>query len=417
MATQRVFGHPSGHPRLHLTVLLAACGLFASLPAQAGVTIHCLDVGEADATLIVSTSGKTLLFDGGDTGDGTGVIVPYLNSLGIGALDYVACSHYHVDHIGGLDEVVNAKGVTYAAYDRGWSYTTQAYTQYVTAVGAKRTTLTDLQVIDLGDGVTATVVSINSNGVDASPYTSTTSKDENDFSVALLVQAGDFDFFVGGDLSGANSSPYHNVESTVAPRVGGVEVYRVDHHGSQYSSNATFVSTLHPGVAVISVSTGYGHPTQTVLDRLVGVGAHIYQTELGDGGTLPPDQDTIVHGHIVISTTGAGTYTVNGTSYPMDEQTAVPEVPGFALLGNWPNPFNPATSIWFGTSRGGPVSFTIYDLSGRRLLERSLEAAPGQQSIRWDGTDQTGRKLPSGVYVYRLQSREGSGSGRLSLVR
>jgi competence protein ComEC len=396
-----------------------ALTLLAGAPVWAGVTIHCIDVGEADATLIVSTSGKTLLFDAGDTGDGNNIIVPYLNSLGIGALDYVACSHYHADHIGGLDEVVNNKGVTYAAYDRGWSYTTQAYTQYVTAVGAKRTTLTDLQVIDLGDGVTATIVSINSNGVDASPYTSTSSKDENDFSVALHVEAGDFDFFVGGDLSGVNNSPYHDIETSVAPRVGKLEVLRVNHHGSQYSTNATFANTLHPEVAVISVSTGYGHPTQTVLNRLAGIGAHIYQTELGDGGTLPPEQDTVVHGHIVISTVGHGTYTVNGTTYAMNEPdlTAVPVTPDFAVLGNWPNPFNPATNIWFETRGGGQVLLTIYDLAGRRLLERTVETSPGQQSIRWDGTDKGGQALPTGVYFYRLQSSEGAGSGKLSLVR
>jgi hypothetical protein len=126
-----------------------------------------------------------------------------------------------------------------------------------------------------------------------------------------------------------------------------------------------------------------------------------------------------VHGHIVISTVGHGTYTVNGTVYPMDEPdlTGIPLATNFVVLGNWPNPFNPATNIWFDTRRGGTVAFTIYDLAGRRVLERSIEAAPGQQSIRWDGTNKAGEKLSTGIYLYSLKTSEGTGSGRLTLVR
>ncbi|MHB8080229.1 MAG: ComEC/Rec2 family competence protein [Candidatus Krumholzibacteriia bacterium] len=411
---------PSPISRLRPLFLTLALPLLLVGPATAGVTIHCLDVGQGDATLIVSTSGKTLLFDAGDNGKGTAVVVPYLNGLGISQLNYIVTSHYHADHIGGMDEVWNAKGpVLDAVYDRGWSYTTATYNTYATLTAAKRVTATDLQVIDLGDGVTATVVALNGNGVLAPPFLSSTN-DENDFCLALHVQAGDFDYFQGGDLSGINDSSYNDIETSVGPRVGDLEVYHVDHHGSYSASNANFLAAITPEVAIISVgSNSYGHPAQVTLDRIAAAGAFIYQTETGSGGTLPASELTVVHGHIVITTSGSGTYTVNGASWPMDEQdlTPVPTTTPFALLGNYPNPFNPLTNIRFVTARGGPVSFTVYDLAGRRLVEKAFEAAPGAQAVRWEGQDGAGHGLPSGVYLYRLQTPEGAGGGRMTLTK
>ena len=116
------------------------CLLLAAGAVQADIAIHCLYVGQADATLIVSSSGQSLLFDGGANGDGHGVIVPYLSSQGITTLTYMASSHYHADHVGGLDEVYDAVGVSGAVYDRGWSYTTATYNSYAATVAPKRTT-------------------------------------------------------------------------------------------------------------------------------------------------------------------------------------------------------------------------------------------------------------------------------------
>lgn len=402
---------------------LAASVCFVCLCASgvpAAVTIHCLDVGQGDATLIVSSSGQTLLFDAGDNGKGNSVVVPYLNALGIGQLTHIAVSHYHADHLGGVDEVYTAKGVSGWVYDRGWSYTTATYNTYANLVAPRRVTLTDLQAIDLGDGVTATVVAINANGQLPPPFDTGGSGDENDYCVGLWVQCGDFDFFAAGDLSGVNDSYYRDIETSVAPRIGELEVYRVSHHGSYSASNANFLATTLPEVAIISVGNNtYGHPAQVILNRLSNYGAFVYQTETGSGGTLPASQLRVVGGHIVIQTSGYGTYTVAGDLWTMDEpdQTSVPPVASFVLLGNQPNPFNPVTSIAFATAGGGPVRLTIYDLAGRRLVEQTRIVAAGQQAMRWDGRDGQGQILPSGVYLYRVESADGVGAGRMTLVR
>ncbi len=75
-----------------------------------------------------------------------------------------------------------------------------------------------------------------------------------------------------------------------------------------------------------------------------------------------------------------------------------------ALHQNYPNPFNPETRIQFELPRAATVSLVIYNLRGeqvRRLVNGSTEA--GFHSIRWQGKDDQGRSLPSGVYLYRLQ--------------
>jgi len=405
---------PVAFVRPYVVILLL---LLAAGTVQADVSIHCLFVGQADATLIVSSSGQTLLFDGGSNGDGEDVILPYMASLGLTTLDYMSCSHYHADHIGGLDEVYNTIGVVEAVIDRGWSYTTQTYSGYAATVAAKRQSAYDGQVIDLGDGVTATVVALNGNGQMTPPYDS--SSRENEYCISLLVECGDFAFFVAGDLTGGHLG-YGDIETSVGAEVGDIEVYRVSHHGSASSSNAAFMAATTPEVSVIScpTSSAYGHPHQDALDRIAAVDSYVYQTAQGSSATYPAGMRTIVNGHVVITTDGIGEYYVDGVMWETDEgSTAVPLAPALVMLGNYPNPFNPATEVRFELDTGGPVRLSIHDLAGHTLRETAWQAAPGAQGWLWNGRDDAGRELPSGVYLYRVITREGTGAGRMTLAR
>ena len=77
---------------------------------------------------------------------------------------------------------------------------------------------------------------------------------------------------------------------------------------------------------------------------------------------------------------------------------------GFALHQNYPNPFNPSTTISFSASQRGPAMLEIYDLTGR--LVRTLlsgEVAAGNHSVLWDGRNERGTSVGSGVYFYRLK--------------
>jgi hypothetical protein len=81
-------------------------------------------------------------------------------------------------------------------------------------------------------------------------------------------------------------------------------------------------------------------------------------------------------------------------------------VPQHVILDqNIPNPFNPITSITVGLPAAGRVRLSVYDASGRRV-RRLLDGAmqQGFRSVEWDGTDDTGQRVSSGVYFYRLDA-------------
>jgi aminopeptidase N len=93
--------------------------------------------------------------------------------------------------------------------------------------------------------------------------------------------------------------------------------------------------------------------------------------------------------------------------------------PASAFLSqNWPNPFNPSTTIEFGLSRPGNVSLRIYDSRGalvNTLLDRHLPA--GSHETVWNGTDSKGNQVASGVYFYRLTSGERTLTRKMVLLR
>ena len=86
--------------------------------------------------------------------------------------------------------------------------------------------------------------------------------------------------------------------------------------------------------------------------------------------------------------------------------TEVGEAPAAtALRGAYPNPFNPSTAIAYSMAEAGRASLSVYDLAGHRvvtLLDGPAEA--GAQQLRWDGRDDAGRRLASGVYLVRFEA-------------
>lgn len=90
----------------------------------------------------------------------------------------------------------------------------------------------------------------------------------------------------------------------------------------------------------------------------------------------------------------------------------------FGLDQNYPNPFNPSTKIQFRLPHRAVISLKVYDILGRELaalVDGRMEA--GFHSVPWDGTDNSGVKLPSGVYFYRLLSEGVALTRKIVLVR
>lgn len=97
-------------------------------------------------------------------------------------------------------------------------------------------------------------------------------------------------------------------------------------------------------------------------------------------------------------------------------QVTVPAV--VHLLGNFPNPFNPGTSIVFELPRDMRVRLAVYDVRGGLMRSLVDEVQPaGRREVYWDGRDAAGQAAASGVYLYWLRTDEGDFSGRMTLTK
>jgi hypothetical protein len=103
-----------------------------------------------------------------------------------------------------------------------------------------------------------------------------------------------------------------------------------------------------------------------------------------------------------------------------DPGIGMPKV--FSLMQNYPNPFNPSTTIAFdipGTpSDKQHVEVTIYDIRGRRvkmLIDSDL--APGSHKIHWDGRNDQGKSVSSGIYLYTLKTKEGNFTRKMTVLK
>jgi len=94
------------------------------------------------------------------------------------------------------------------------------------------------------------------------------------------------------------------------------------------------------------------------------------------------------------------------------------EQPGFALLRNYPNPFNLSTTIEFTVPETGFAELVIYNMAGQKVRELMSEyMIPGIHSVVWDGCDENGTPVSSGVYISRLRTGDNVFSNRMMLVK
>ncbi len=288
--------------------------------------------GEFTAMFVAVRQGDSAVFAGacGEIGviDAnrfrTDEILTAIDKVGSRSLKWMAVTHYDADHLGDIVSVATSPGVTVDTfYDRGGdrtvkdSATYRTYYDYVTGAG-KRVSLDIGDTFTLctgADQVTFTVVSAGTDGTAAGGVAVT---EENNRGLCFLVEYHDFDLATCGDIDGVDTGSRTDVESAVAPAIGDVEVAKVNHHGSIYSSNTTYVSTLSAEVSIVSVGkNSFGHPDAAVISRWAMYG-EVFQTQ-------SPTDNALVDGDITITTTGVAEFTATSSSsgrnytIPMDE--------------------------------------------------------------------------------------------------
>ena len=96
---------------------------------------------------------------------------------------------------------------------------------------------------------------------------------------------------------------------------------------------------------------------------------------------------------------------------------AAPRVPAGFVLDAWPNPFNAETTLSFTVNAAGPVILTVSDLQGRTLRDWSGHYETGRHSLTWDGRDQDGQPVASGVYIAAARHGAAAVTRKVTLLK
>ena len=242
-----------------------------------GMYVHFIDVGQGDATLVVTSAGNVLI-DGGDNNMGRRVN-NYLDSLGINSLSYVIATHPHADHIGGLISVLDEREVGVLILPQV-VHNTNTFERFLDAIDNNNVPTRYSEVgtsFNLG-GAIFTILAPQVTGCG----------NLNNCSVVLRVDYGERSFLLTADAE--LESENHMLDNFYNHL--NVDVLRIGHHGSHTSTSDPFLAAVDPSIAVISVGQGnnWGHPHAVVMDRLAAASIPIYRTDM--------------HGNIVMWTNG-----------------------------------------------------------------------------------------------------------------
>lgn len=241
---------------------------------EGNLRVYYLNVGQADATLI-ENNGKYMLIDAGNNGDGDN-LVSYFNSMGIDTFEYVIATHAHEDHIGGMDDIINNFTIK-NFYMPDVITTTATFEDVVVALEDNNLSYSTPNIGDSFsfEGCNFKVLSVTDEDSDL-----------NDNSIVLRLVYGNNSFLFMGDATSKIEKNILNLGINLK-----TDVYKVAHHGSEYSNTLAFLKEVNPTTAIISVGEGnsYGHPHEEALSNVKSVCNNIYRTD--EDGTVIVDSD------------------------------------------------------------------------------------------------------------------------------
>jgi competence protein ComEC len=254
--------------------------------------ITILDVGQGEAIVVQSASGRTVLIDGGTVADegrgevGRTVIVPYLQSLGVKRLDAMVLTHADADHCNALPAVLREVPVG-LALDGAAAHEELAATSNGALQESDMGSVADYaevkrlwrekkvpvraarpgQKLQLGDGVVLTVLAPLAPAL----------RGENNNGAVLRLDHGDFSMLLTGDIE--REAEERLVRRGLPLRS---TVLKVAHHGSKTSTSPLFLRAVRPQVAVLSCGryNSFKHPAPVTMERLSTQRVAAFRTDI-----------------------------------------------------------------------------------------------------------------------------------------
>jgi len=274
----------------HISILVGLIALTGITSAQVNnqdglLKVYFLDVGQGDAIFIQAPNGNQILIDGGPDNSviqKLSEVMPFQDR----DIDMVILTHPHADHLSGLVEVLERYEVHHVLQAKEL-YDSREFEAWQHALAQEETIEIEAlagQEFDLGAGAKLTVLyPIHS-------VAGTTTKTPHDDVVVTKLSYKDTDIVLTGDME-------TDVEEIITRyAVLDSEILKVGHHGSKTSTSQKFLDAVTLQAAIIQVGKNnrYGHPTQTVLQRLENNHIPYYRTDTNGDITLVSDGSRII---------------------------------------------------------------------------------------------------------------------------
>lgn len=251
-----------------LTILDLLLFSYIFLGSSGALNVYFLDVGQGDAEFITLPGKVDILIDGGPP-NGKAVwelqkIMPFYDRY----IDLVILTHPQNDHAGGLTEIIKRYKIGAFLYTgrKGKGYALSELEKEINRKQINSIILSAGDKIKYGEAV-----------IDILMPDKTYLKAEsiNDSSLVARLSYQNKNFLFTGDISS-------KVEAAILEKFREkIDVIKVAHHGSRFSSSDVFLRVIEPTIAVFEVGkNSYGHPTKEVIDRFRKVGAEIFRTDI-----------------------------------------------------------------------------------------------------------------------------------------
>jgi competence protein ComEC len=249
-----------------------------------------IDVGEGDSTLIRTSSGKTVLIDGGggsktdaSSNAGESTVIPFLLDYGVSRIDVVIATHGHDDHIKGLVPIIKDIDVGILVVP---DISEMKELEPLMDLAHKKNI--SVKKCDIGESIeldkeTKLNVLHPYKGLEIDKSSL------NNGSLVLKLVYKNTSVLFTGDIQKEIEDQLIKEKADLA-----ADVIKIAHHGSAYSTTIDFIQLVKPSAAIISVGrNNFGHPSPDILQRLKGKGIQIFRTDESGGVILSTNGEKI----------------------------------------------------------------------------------------------------------------------------
>ena len=244
---------------------------------KSNLEIYFFDVGQADS-IFIKNNDDTMLIDGGNNADGNNLVNYLRDELKIKDIDIIVGTHPHEDHIGGMDEVIDSFSIG-KIYLPDATTTSKTFESLLDSIEKKDYNISipiEDEVFELGNLKFKVI------------YTGSDENDLNNTSIVLKMIFGNTSYLFTGDATS-------KTEKLILDKDINVDVLKVGHHGSKYSTTDKFLEKVKPKYAIIQVGkdNNYNHPNKETLERLDKYNVKVYRTDIDNTIKLISDGNKI----------------------------------------------------------------------------------------------------------------------------